>query len=97
MRNVFIPLCPQSPESILGKFLYTFDHHDKVTPFHRIGLCFLVIGRCLEMTSFQMLNMHCKPSILGMEKTYKPAAVADEYEYIAILHAATNTFPDYSA
>ena len=95
--NILFSFSPKPSQTVLGRLLNALNHPDTVTPFHRIGLCLLVIRRNLETAGFQTFHVHHKSTIFGMEKLHQLTAATDKYEHIPILHATPHTFMHHTA
>ena len=83
---VFLTFGPQPPEPLSRVFLYAFNHHHQIAPFHGIAVRFRIILRQFEAAGLQAFYIHYHTSVFGMKQFHEPAAGTDKDEDIAVLH-----------
>lgn len=94
--GIYIPFCPQPSKTLLGRFLDSYYHNDKVAPFHRITARLLIIYKNLKTIGRKVLDVYHQTTVLYMEKLHRLTAAADENKYISVPDTASHVLMHHS-
>ena len=96
LYNIFAALCTQAAKTLAG-CLYAFHHQHKVTPFHAVAACLLIIVGQFEASGFQTLDIHHHAAVLGMKQFHKLQVATYEDEHVTVTHLTLHTLMYYTA
>ena len=97
LYHILASLCPEAPESLVRRLLYTLYHYHQVAPLHRVAPCVLIILRHPEASCLQTLHIHHHTTVLGMEQFHQLAALPDEDEHVTITDVTSHLLMHHTA
>ena len=86
LYHILASLCPEAPESLVRRLLYTLYHYHQVAPLHRIAPCVLIILRHPEASNLKTLDIHHHATVLGMKQLHQFATRTDKDKHVAIAY-----------